>query len=108
MRQGFPSGGAPIGAGVLPVTCTRRQVMMQTCDGSAVLVRVLVDVLDGLDLALGWGGGLQADLLATDRHGLGDLVLDENLLEPDALGPPDRPLADRDLFLRAGHGGVGL
>src|SRR5215207_8399949 len=108
MRPGFPSVGASIGAGVLPLTCERPSVTIRTSDGSPRLVRVFVDVLDGLDPALGWRVGLQPDLLPTDRHGLSDLVLDENLLEPDALGPPDRPLADRDLFLRAGHGGVGL
>src|SRR5215207_1202074 len=108
IRPGFPSGGASIGAGVLPLTCERLSVTMRTSDGSSGLVRVFVDALDGLDPALGWRVGLQPDLLPTDRHGLSDLVLDENLLEPDALGPPDRPLADRDLFLRAGHGGVGL
>src|SRR5215216_4527555 len=124
----FPSGGFPSGLPVWGSTDWRRgpahdqpartghdaDLRRFSVIPSAALSRrssgprIFVDVLDGLDLALGWWVGFQPDLLAADRHGLGDLILHEHLLEPDALGPPDRLLADRDLLLRAGHGGVGL
>jgi hypothetical protein len=67
-------------------------------DGRAVGGRAGVGVGDRL--------ALDPDLIALDRDGLGDLVLDDVLLEPDAAGLL-LGLADAQLLLGASHGVAG-
>src|SRR4029079_19436335 len=61
----------------------------------------------GVAIAIGDGFPLDADLFAADGHGLGDLVLDDVLLEPDAAGLAFGR-ADAQLRLRDGHRIVGV
>src|SRR3712207_6536830 len=69
---------------------------------------VVRDVLDGPDLALGRRVGLEPDDLAPHGHGPLHFVLDQDLLEPHALGLAGCPLAERHLLLGAGHRRVRL
>src|SRR4051794_17563713 len=77
----------------------QRDLVLLLGDGRTVQRRVAVGVGDRL--------ALEADLLAPDRHGLGDLVLDHILLQPDSaaltLGR-----ADAQLLLRARHRVIGV
>src|SRR3954451_25450034 len=70
--------------------------------------RILAGVLHRLDRALGRRVGLEPDDLLAHRDGLLDLVVDDDLAEPDPLGAAGDALAERDLLLGAGHRRVRL